>query len=207
MNLLPDDLVAADVRLRDHDRYLCALYAPAAVRPGLMALFALDLEMAQIVATTSEPMVGAIRLAWWREALESLDKSKVPAQPLLQALAAHVLPAGISGAELAGLEDRWIGLIGNDDVPPEYIDGGGHLFGWAARLFGDISGSGPALGRRWAGADSEVPTPVSAPLRPLLGLARLAEGDAARARAGKPREPRGTLRRQWRMFVAIVFGR
>ena len=70
------------------------LYAPADVRPAWMALHGLDLELESVVAGTTEPMIGAIRLAWWREALQGLDAGKVPAQPLLQLIAAEVLPRG-----------------------------------------------------------------------------------------------------------------
>jgi phytoene synthase len=61
------------------------------------------------VAGTTEPMIGEIRLAWWREACEGLDAGRVPAQPLLQLAADALLPAGIAGAELAAIEDRWLG--------------------------------------------------------------------------------------------------
>lgn len=182
------------------------LYAPADVRPALMALHGLDLELGQVVAGTTDAMIGQIRLAWWREALEGLDAGKVPAQPLLQLLAAEVLARGVSGAALAGLEDRWIGLIGSDDVPAAHIDGGGDLFAMAARLLGGDTALGHRLGIAWAGGTvfaGAVPTA----LRPLLGLARLAARDAARARAGQAREPRGSAGRQLRLLAAIAFGR
>ena len=130
------DLVTADVKARDRDRYLSVLYAPAAARPALLALHGLDLELAQVVASTTEPMLGEIRLAWWRDALTALDAGTVPAQPLLALIAAEVLPRGMSGAELAGLEDRWLGLIGSDDVADSHITGGGLLFAPLARLGG-----------------------------------------------------------------------
>ena len=102
MTVSPAALVEAELKARDKDRWLACLYAPEAVRPGLMALFALDLELAQLVATTTEPMLGEIRLAWWRERLTELDAGRAPAQPLLQALLAHALPV-VKGVELAGL--------------------------------------------------------------------------------------------------------
>ncbi len=183
------------------------LYAPADVRPALMALHGLDLELGQVVASTTDAMIGQIRLAWWREALAGLDDGKVPAQPLLQLLAGEVLPRGISGAELAGLEDRWIGLIGSDDVPAAHIDGGGELFALAARLLGGDVAVGRQLGIAWAAGTIAGGDAVPAALRPLLGLARLAARDATRARAGHPREPRGSAGRQLRLLAAIAFGR
>ena len=200
------DLVTADVKARDRDRYLSVLYAPAAARPALLALHGLDLELAQLVASTTEPMLGEIRLAWWRDALLALDGGQVPAQPLLALLAAEVLPRGVSGAELAGLEDRWLGLIGSDTVPPAHVSGGGTLFALLARLCGCEPQAARRLGEAWA-AGEPAPRPVAPPLRPLFGLAQLAARDAARTRTGQGREARGSTARQVRLFIGVAFGR
>jgi phytoene synthase len=157
------------------------------------------------VATTTEPLLGEIRLAWWRERLQELDAGTAPAQPLLEALLAHALPA-VSGAELAGLEDRWLGLIGSEDVPEAHVAGGGTLFALAARLLAGDVAEAAALGRAWSAGDAPHGR-TTAPLRPLRGLAALAGRDAARARAGLPREPRGSLPRQWRLLKAVATGR
>ncbi len=203
LRLTPEDIVAAEVRDRDRDIWLAVHYAPAVVRPGLLALFGIDLEMRAIVATTSDAMIGQIRLAWWREACEGLDAGRLPAQPLLQLAADALVPAGIRGSELAEIEDRWIGLIDSDEVPAEHIAGGGRLFALAARLTGGSGGDADRLGRVWAGAAGPLPR-VGAALRPLLGLAMLAQRDAAR---GGEREPRGNLARQWRLLRAVATGR
>ncbi len=196
----------AQVRERDRDRYLSVLYAPAAARPGLLALHGLDLEFAAIVAGSSDAMIGEIRLAWWREALAGLDAGRIPAQPLLAVLAAQVLPAGISGAMLAGLEDRWLAMLGGDDSGAGC--GGALLFNLLARLVGGNPDVAAVIGRAWAnGQRADIATPVENSLRPLLGLARLAERDARHAgRKGGP-EPRGSAGRQLRLLAAIAFGR
>lgn len=199
---IPDEL-----KTRDRDRWLACLYAPDRAQPGLMTLFALDLELGQVVATTTEPMIGQIRLAWWREALEGLDVGRVPAQPLLAAVAETLVPHDVTGAELAGLEDRWVELIGSEAVPDSHVAGGGLLFALAARLLGGEEALGRRLGEAWVLADGAGLPPVSKALRPLLGLVRLAERDAARARAGEPREVRGSLPRQWRLLRAVLTGR
>ncbi len=193
------------MRARDHDRYLATLYAPAAVRPALMVLWGLDLELEAVVAGTSEPMIGAIRLAWWREALEALDTGRVPAQPLLRLIAAELIPRGVSGADLAGLEDRWAGLIGSELVPPEHIEGGGDLFVWAAQLLDGDPGQARRLGIAWAGS-GPFSEKVATPLRPLLGLQKLVARDAARARRGAGREAPGNPSRQLRLLGSIAFG-
>ena len=198
-------IIEAELKARDRDRWLACLYAPAAARPGLMALFALDCELAQLVATTTDPMLGEIRLAWWRERLTELDDGKAPAQPLLKALLAHALPA-VSGADLAGLEDRWLGLLGSDDVPDSHVEGGGILFALAARLLGGDEAEAAMLGQAWV--LGEVPAGrTSSTLRLLRGLAMISARDAAHARASMPREARGSLARQWLLLKSIAFGR
>lgn len=193
------------MRRRDRDRYLSVLYAPDAVRPALFALHGIDLEMASVVVGTSEALIGEIRLAWWREALQGLDRGQVPAQPLLALAAAELLPRGISGAELAEIEDRWLGMIGSEVVPEAHVKGGGTIFALAARLLGGDAADARQLGEAWV-LGEDVPGTVPSALRPLRGLVRLAARDAARARTGVPTEERGCLARQWLLLKAVVFG-
>ena len=64
---------ARAVRRQDYDRYLCALFAPRRPRARLIALYALDLELARVRERVSEPLLGRIRLQWWRETLLAGD--------------------------------------------------------------------------------------------------------------------------------------
>ncbi len=78
---------ADEVRLRDRDRYLCALLAPDQKRNGLLTLYAFNGEIARIRETVSEPLLGNIRLQWWREAIEAIYEDKlVPQHEVAQAL-------------------------------------------------------------------------------------------------------------------------
>lgn len=56
----------------DRDRYLTSLFAAPAARPRLHALYAFNLELARIAEVVSEPMLGEIRLQWWRETLDGV---------------------------------------------------------------------------------------------------------------------------------------
>ena len=200
-------IIADELKLRDRERWLACLYAAEPARQALVALLALDCELAHLVATTTEPMLGEIRLAWWRDRLIELDTRPTPAQPLLQALQSQVLPRGVTGAELALLEDRWLCLLGEDDaaLPEAHIEGGGVLFALAARLLGGDPVQGTILGRAWASGLKVAPrTPT--PLRPLRALAELAARDAANVAAGRPAEPRGSLKRQLLMLKVVAFG-
>jgi phytoene/squalene synthetase len=66
---LPNRL-GASLRAADPDRYFSALFAPARERPFLFALYAFNAEVARVAETVREPMLGAIRLEWWRETVE-----------------------------------------------------------------------------------------------------------------------------------------
>ena len=66
--------LATSVRNADPDRYFSALFAPPAVRPFLFALYAFNAEVARVAETVREPMLGAIRLEWWRETAEGASR-------------------------------------------------------------------------------------------------------------------------------------
>jgi len=76
------------VRRADEDRWLASRFAPEAVRPKLEALYALNAEIARTAQVVSQPAIGDIRLAWWREAIgEIYDDKPVRAHPALAAFA------------------------------------------------------------------------------------------------------------------------
>ncbi|MGV8996049.1 MAG: phytoene/squalene synthase family protein [Parvibaculaceae bacterium] len=76
-----------NVKRLDHDRYLSALLAPEPIRAKLIALYAFNTEIARVRETVSEPMLGQIRLQWWRETIEALGKGEVRGHEASQALA------------------------------------------------------------------------------------------------------------------------
>jgi phytoene synthase len=78
-----DDLV----RRADPDRYLSALFAPADRRPLLMALYAFNVEVARVADTVREPMMGEIRIEWWRETLAGARQGMARNHDVARALA------------------------------------------------------------------------------------------------------------------------
>ena len=174
-------------------------------------------------------MISRIRLAWWRESLEKLDRERPPAEPVLEAVARHVLPAGVSGAELAAMEEGWAALLSAEPLGPEELElyaeaRGGQLFDHAARLLGDESAAVTGSGEAWAlvdlarrvgsgkeierragsGARAAMPDRWPAPLRPLGMLAVLARRDAER---GPPLARQGSPGRIVRMLGHRLTGR
>lgn len=84
------ELSAVGKLARDDDeaRFLAALLAPVQSREALFALIAFNAELAKIPISVSEPMLGEIRLTWWREALADLfDRGTVQGHEIIEALA------------------------------------------------------------------------------------------------------------------------
>lgn len=75
------------VRRYDPDRYYSAFFAPAERRPLVFTLYAFNYEIARIGEAVSEPMMGEIRLQWWREAVESARDGRPRAHDTVKALA------------------------------------------------------------------------------------------------------------------------
>ena len=85
------------VRRGDRDRYLAALFAPSDRRDDLLVLAAFNLEIARAREQVREPMLGLIRLQWWRETLDPIfSGGAVRRHPVAEALAdtirRHKLP-------------------------------------------------------------------------------------------------------------------
>lgn len=88
-------------------------------------LWALDGRLARLVATTSEAMIGRIRLAWWSEALSDDAGVKGRGEPLVDAMRS----AGI--APPAGLSewlDGWEAMIDDGDLDAYAVGRGSGLF-------------------------------------------------------------------------------
>ncbi|WP_230480824.1 squalene/phytoene synthase family protein [Sphingomonas sp. Leaf21] len=139
------------------EQALAVGYAPAAARDGFAALLDLDHQLASILQSTTEPMIGQMRLTWWYEALEKLDQGPAPAHPVLQRLAATALPGGVRGGDLAPMIEGWEALLDDgepldDDRISRHAEArGGILFASIGRLLG-VDDLG-ALGVAWARAD------------------------------------------------------
>lgn len=84
------------VRRHDRDRFLCALFAPADRRDDLFALYAFNLEVAKTREIVREPMLGQIRLQWWRETIAGIyagqPRRHEVVQPLAETIRRHDLP-------------------------------------------------------------------------------------------------------------------
>src|SRR5262245_21470253 len=116
-----DDDLAARARARDFDRYLTALFAPAECRPALFALIAFNDEIARVREAVTQPILGQIRLQWWRDALAQIYSGKPPAHDVAQALAAAVTNSGLDRALLERMIDARESDLALE--PPAHIEG------------------------------------------------------------------------------------
>ena len=156
-----------------------------------------------MVASSTQPALGAIRLAWWREALERLDHTTPAPEPRLQAASRELIAREISGKILATLEDGWATLL--DEAPDleRIAKRGALLFEVAAKLLDGADPKLAAAGRLFAlrqVARKQLLTPSSSlaelrqlaghrfprKLRPLTAFARLSARDAGQQRAIEP---------------------
>ena len=78
------------VRRYDRDRFVTALFAPPAPREDLFTLYAFNVEIARIRETVSEPMLGQIRLQWWRDALDCMCRGDPAHHPVADGLSALI---------------------------------------------------------------------------------------------------------------------
>lgn len=120
----PTDLsyCAGEVRRLDHDRFLTALFAPADRREALFALYAFNIEVSKIREVVSDPMIGAIRLQWWREVIDEIfGRKPVRRHGVAEPLSAAIRSHGLGRENFDRLIDaRAFDL---DDDPPEDVGG------------------------------------------------------------------------------------
>ena len=203
------------------DRDLVRHYWPVELRPAFDALFAIDDALGEVVTSSTQPALGAIRLAWWREALERLDHSTPPPEPRLQAAAAELITLGVTGEKLAELEDGWATILDEEADLGRIAARGAKLFAIGAKLLGTDDQRVETAGRLFAYAqvgrlgllqpdryteEFHLLAGHRFPrqLRPLTALARLAARDVKQA---PTIEPEATPGRAAALLSHRLFGR
>lgn len=154
------------VRRGDPDRWLASRFiADPHARADVVALYALNIELARIAEAVREPLMGEIRLTWWREAIEALFDGGPPRRhPVVEALALAIPRRNLAREPFEAMIDaRFADLahapFADLDAIEAYLDGAaGALMTLAGAVLG--AGSAPAVepaARAWG----------------LAGLARL----------------------------------
>lgn len=78
------------VKRVDEDRFLLSLFALPEKREAIWALFAFNYEIARLREEITEPMMGKIRLQWWRDTLDKIEKSQAVEGDIAKALSEAV---------------------------------------------------------------------------------------------------------------------
>ena len=141
--------LAQTVRGADPDRYFASLFAPAPQRPYLYALYAFNHEVAHVAESVREPMLGAIRLEWWRETAEGAAKGTPRNHDVARGLAALFAERGLPLAPFEAMIAARNFDSGSENFADfasleSYIDATG---GAVMRLAAEILGGDPALTR------------------------------------------------------------
>jgi phytoene synthase len=138
------------VRKADYDRYLAALFSRSEARPYLFTLYAFNYEVAKTAETVTQPMLGHIRLQWWRDSIEELYGGKQRDHEVVQALGETLRACDLPRALFDGLIDARENDL--EDIPfagmaslEAYADvSSGHVMRLAARILGAGDGLDPA---------------------------------------------------------------
>jgi phytoene synthase len=145
INLSPD-MIEQAAQVAPDQTLATSFLAPEA-RAGMIALILFTHEVARARQAVSEPMLAAIRLQWWREALDEIYTGKtVRAQPTAQALAETIRAFNLPRPWFDALVDAF--GAEQDDVPfetwAELADHGDQTYGNFNRLALLIAGA-PAI--------------------------------------------------------------
>lgn len=101
------------VRTFDRDRYVCALAARGEGLRTLLTLLAFNLEIARTRELVREPVLGEIRLQWWREGLTEAFAGRPREHPVIGEIAA--ISRRLSEPRLQALVDARVRDL--DDAP------------------------------------------------------------------------------------------
>ncbi len=171
------------------EQMIALAHTPARLRERLAAFFALDRRLGRIVAATTEPMLGQMRLAWWREMFAKPHEDRPQGDAVLETIGEHW---GSAEDSLIRLVDGWEHLIG--EGPLARTDATAFAFGRQLALcavFEDACDAAAlrASSKLWALADLAANVSDDGERRTLLALARELDSETIRL----PREAKGVV--------------
>ncbi|MGA9604390.1 MAG: phytoene/squalene synthase family protein [Methyloceanibacter sp.] len=121
-------------READPDRSLSALFAPREAQADLFALYAFNAELSRVAELASEPGLGAIRLQWWREAVERAASGEATGHPVPDAFGATLAARELSRDRVSGLIDaRAVDVEGK--IMPDMVSLDAYLNDTACAVF------------------------------------------------------------------------
>ncbi len=194
-------------RARDWERFICALFAPTERRQAVFAIIAFNAELARTRSVVTEPILGKMRLQWWRDALDRVfdDTANVPAgNPLLAALAGAIHQYDLPRAVIAVMIDAREHDL--EDAPHEDLEA---LLAYAGATSGGVTElTLHALGA-YEGTDAESQDIIhraGAQLGTAWALIGLIRSFDALAREGRTFVPRRQLEQAGLSPEAVIAG-
>ena len=173
-------------RAHDPDRFLIALFAPAARRETLFLLIAFNHELVRALEMPSQrseagPIAALIRLQWWREVVEGAARRHELAEPLRAALDSGELEA-----------DTLLGIIAAREAEAEGV---GTLQEWRQVLLGGAGGMQVAAGQVLGVRDAAILERLRA-IGAAYGAGALHRYQSAVLRAGRSTVPEAVLQQE-----------
>ncbi|MBL0925680.1 MAG: hypothetical protein IBJ12_14600 [Sphingomonadaceae bacterium] len=147
---------------------LAVAYAPRAVRSAFSVLLRLDARLASIVGRASEPLIGQMKLAWWRDALLAQPGTRPKGEPLVSEFenCGTQIPDGVTGQ----LISAWEMLLVADEWSHSIIEEFAKLRGQAIfSTYANLAGSrrdAASLGIFWAINDLRIQFGDRVPIPP-----------------------------------------
>lgn len=133
------------VRSHDFPRYVASLFAPAAQRRALLALYAFNVEIVRVRDQVSQPLPGEIRLQWWTDMLSGHVHGSAEGNPVAAELLRAIRDFDLPVEPLSLLADEHQFDLYNDPMPTmAALEGylaatSSALFDLAARVLGPPS--------------------------------------------------------------------
>ena len=139
----------------DPGKLLALTYAKGELQDVLTLLLALDMRLGQIISKGTEPLIGQMRIAWWRDALRRPTGEWPKGEPLFQDLA--LLKCELA-PDMVHLADAWGGLLAQEEWTAGTLaafaeDRSRGIFGCFAKISmqdDDARNKLLVMGQRWA---------------------------------------------------------
>jgi phytoene synthase len=141
------------VRSHDFPHYAATLFAPAAERRALLALYAFNVEIVRVRDQVSQPLPGEIRFQWWTDLFSGLVHGSAEGNPVAAELLRAIRDFELPVEPLSLLVDEHQFDLYNDPMPTmTALEGylaatSSALFALAARIMGAASDAAEHLAR------------------------------------------------------------
>lgn len=141
------------VRSHDFARYVATLFAPAAERRALLALYAFNVEIVRVRDQVTQPLPGEIRFQWWTDLFSGMIHGSAEGNPVAAELLRAIRDFDLPVEPLSLLVDEHQFDLYNDPMPTMTALEGylaatcSTLFALAARIMGASSDAAEHLAR------------------------------------------------------------